>query len=407
MTLRTLSAGFIPLVDAAPLIVARELGFAEKHGVDLQLTRSNSWAGLRDRLSVGNVDAAHMLPPIAIASQLGIGNPKAPMVVPCGLSMNGNAISVSNQLFEAMLATGWRKEQVRDPMASAKAMAEIVLARRSAGESPLTFASVYPFSPHSYELRYWLAAAGINPDEDVSLTIVPPPMVADAMKEGHIDGFCVGAPWNSLSAQAGFSHIIAYKVDIWGQGPEKVLAVREEWALQNDETTLLLVRLLFDAAGWCADPANLSALAQLLSDPNYLDMDAGLIAGSLTGELSGELPDADQAPVKNHLLFDPSVASYPWRSHALWFYAQMVRWGQIKHGADQVEAAKKSYRPDIYRLAMADESALGTVTRTNASPGGFLTASDGGKADTTLFDQRLFDPDDLDGYLASFGSLKD
>lgn len=400
MTLQTISAGFIPLVDAAPLIVARERGFAENHGVDLQLTRSNSWAGLRDRLSVGNVDAAHMLPPIAIASQLGIGNPKAPMVVPCGLSMNGNAISVSIALFDAMLATGWRREQVRDPMASAKAVADIVRARRAAGEPALTFASVYPFSPHSYELRYWLAAAGIDPDEDVSLTIVPPPMVADAMKDGHIDGFCVGAPWNGLSAQAGFSHIVAYKVDIWGQGPEKVLAVREELANQDQEKTSLLVRLLFDAACWCADPANRNALAHLLSDARYLDVDAGLIAGSL----SGELPGTDHAPVENHLLFDPHIASYPWRSHALWFYAQMVRWGQVKHDAAHVEAAKKSYRPDIYRHAMAQGSAFGAAHDAEARSGPFLTASDGSKADTTLFDQRLFDPDDLDGYLTSFGA---
>lgn len=399
MTHPVVRAGFIPLVDAAPFIVAHECGFAEDAGLTLDLSRSTSWAGLRDRLSVGEVDCAHMLSPVVIASQLGLGNPKAPMVVPFGLSMNGNAISVSVALHEAMIKAGWSPQNLRDPASSAGALAEVVRQRQTTGQTQLTFASVYPFSTHTYELRYWLASAGIDPDVDVHLTIVPPPMMGNAFAEGHIDGCCVGAPWSSLSAESGYSQIVALKVDMWRQGPEKVLAVREHWADQVPQTLYPLVRMLFDSAVWCADSSNLNELAQIMSKPHYLDMDAAVIAKSLSGSI---LSNA-QNPVEDHLLFDPTRASYPWRSQALWFYAQMVRWGQIEHSEVHALAAKKAYRPDIYRKAMAQ--AGDTMTGANASGKGaaFLTALEGAKPDTTLFDQRLFDPDDLDGYFAGLG----
>ncbi len=392
-------AGFIPLVDAAPLIVAHECGFAEEASITLDLSRSTSWAGLRDRLSVGEVDCAHMLSPVVIASQLGIGNPKAPMVVPCGLSMNGNAISVSRALYEAILDVGWSPDTLRDPATSAQAIAKIVARRKQTGQAPLTFASVYPYSTHTYELRYWLASANIDPDVDVHLTIVPPPMVGDALAEGHIDGCCVGAPWSSMSAESGYSHIVALKVDMWQQGPEKVLAVREHWADEVPQTLNPVVRMLFDSASWCADKSNTGRLAQIMSKPKYLDIDAAIIAKSLRGSiLSGT-----QNPVDDHLLFDPTRASYPWRSQALWFYAQMVRWGQISHSEVNALTAKKAYRPDIYRQAMAQVHSTHADETAGDKGTAFLTSIDSAKPDTTLFDQRLFDPDDLDGYFAGLG----
>jgi len=399
MTLRPLRAGFIPLVDAAPLIVAREKGFAEKHGIELHLRRSNSWASLRDRLSVGDVDAAHMLAPIAIASQLGLGNPKAPMVVPCALSMNGNAISVSNGLHDAMIKTGWTSAQARDPAASAMAVAEVIRSRAEKGAPPLTFASVYPLSSHNYELRYWFASAGIDPSQDVNLTVVPPPMIVDALSEGHIDGFCVGAPWSSVGAESGQSHIVAYKADMWPKGPEKVLAVREAWADEHPNDVAQLVKVLVDSASWCADPANNDALAQLLSGSENLAMDAGVIARTL----AGRVVESASAKVENHLLFDPNVASYPHRAHALWFYAQMVRWGQIDHSKANVEATKKAYRPEFYRQAMGMPDVDDTGDDETPDGNGRGGSHDSLLADLQLFDGRTFDPNDLDGYLANLG----
>ncbi|MEM6383227.1 MAG: CmpA/NrtA family ABC transporter substrate-binding protein [Pseudomonadota bacterium] len=399
MTQVTLRAGFIPLVDAAPLIVAREIGVARAHDIDLQLSRSTSWAAVRDRLSVGDVDCAHMLSPIVIASQLGLGNAKAPMIAPAGLSMNGNAISVSTELYQEMHDVGWSADMVRNPATSAVALAKIIRKRASAGEPALTFASVYPFSTHSYELRYWLASAGINPDTDVNLTIVPPPLMVDALADGQIDGSCVGAPWSSISFEVGHSHIVALKADLWRQGPEKVLAVREHWADENPQTVSTLVQMLIHAAAWCSNPDNTDELAQLLSDEKYLGIDAGIIGRTLRGLILG----VGEAPVENHLLFDPHRATYPWRSQALWFYAQMVRWRQIDHSEVNALAAKKAYRPDIYRKAFATIPLLGSALFGPAENALGARSLEALEADTTLFDQRLFDPDDLPGYFSGLG----
>ncbi|MBV6656587.1 MAG: ABC transporter substrate-binding protein [Devosiaceae bacterium] len=380
--------GFIPLVDAAPLVVAHETGIAERHGLSLALHKSASWAALRDRLSVGMDHAAHMLAPIPIASQVGLGNPKAPMIVPCGLSMNGNAISVSRALYDALQGAGWDPSSLRNPLASAQALAKVVGARAAAGEPPLTFASVYPFSSHAYELRYWMAAAGIRPGTDVHLTTVPPPQMVTAVREGQIDGFCVGAPWNTLGIASGESFPIVMKVDLWAEGPEKVLAVREGWADAYPETVHQLVRMLVDAAHWCHDLANADQLAQILSDESYLGIAPDLIRPTLAGTALG----AGIGPVENYLLFDPDKALYPWRSHAMWFYAQMVRWGQLEHSETNALRAKKAYRPDIYRAAraLADEGATGS---------GPVAAHAAPQADLTLFDGARFDPDDIEGYL--------
>lgn len=397
MTLSTVSAGFIPLVDAAPLIIAREKGFDTAQGLSLQLRRSSSWAALRDRLSVGDVDAAHMLAPVVVASQLGVGNPKAHMVAPCALSMNGNAISVSLALHAAMREAGF--VSARDPARAAQCLARVIGERRARGQEALTFASVYPLSSHSYELRYWLASAGIDPDVDVNLTIVPPPMIVDALAEGHIDGFCVGAPWSGLGADSGLSCIVAYKADIWPQGPEKVLALREDWAEAHGELVSALVRMHIDSAAWCADPEHHAELAHILGGADYLGVEARIIARALAGTMIGE----DGPAVRNHLLFDPRIASYPWRSHALWFYGQMVRWGQVEHSESHALAAKKAYRPDLYRKALATGAADPAQPLVRGEGPPIPALVDSAAAEARLFDGRLFDPDDLDGYFGGLG----
>ena len=387
----SIGASFIPLLDAAPLIVAKERGIDEMHGIALRLHRSTSWAGLRDRLSVGIDQCAHMLAPIPIASQLGLGNPKAPMVVPCGLSMNGNAISVSTALFDAMQKEGWSPDQLREPARAAKALAAVVRKKKDDGEPPLTFASVYPFSSHAYELRYWLASAGLDPDRDVLLTIVPPPQMVSAIKDGHIDGYCVGAPWNAVGSESGASQLVALKVDLWAHGPEKVLAMREDWADAHRDTVLALVRMIVDAARWCSDRHNHAALAQILSGEDYLAMDPRLVAAGLSGTLTG----LGGQTVDNYLLFDPDYATYPWRAHALWFYAQMVRWGQVDMAPNHADMAKRTYRPDIYATAIGSKGmsdGLGAAADQDAPY----------PADLTLFDGRRFDPHDLTSYLAGF-----
>ncbi|MBL8270522.1 CmpA/NrtA family ABC transporter substrate-binding protein, partial [Steroidobacter sp.] len=193
----TTVVGFIPLMDCAPLAVAVEKGFAAEEGLDLRLVRETSWANIRDRVVVGHFDAAHMLGPMAIASTLGVGHLKVPMAAPLSLGLGGNAITVSLRVWELMMAEGATLSA--HPRALGEALRKVVQARERAQKPPFTFAMVYPFSAHNYELRYWLAASGIDPDRDVRLIVIPPPLLVDAMREGQIDGFCVGEPWNSLA----------------------------------------------------------------------------------------------------------------------------------------------------------------------------------------------------------------
>src|SRR5680860_337150 len=178
---RVVQAGFIPLLDCAPLAIARERGFDERFGFSLQLHREVSWANIRDKLDVGVFDCAHMLAPIPIAATLGLGRAAEPVIAPMALSLNGNAITVSQGLYEEMRAAD--EAAVRaGGMAAARALAHVVRRRAEAGREPLTLGMVYPFSCHNYDLRFWLAAAGVDPDNDVNLIVVPPPLLAESLK---------------------------------------------------------------------------------------------------------------------------------------------------------------------------------------------------------------------------------
>ena len=223
-----LHIGFIPLVDAAALIVAVDKGFAADEGLDVTLVREVSWSNVRDKLNIGQFDAAHLLAPVAIASSLGLGHVKVPIVAPFNLGLNGNAITVSPPLHAAIM--GEIDGDPFDPMATALALARVVAARRKAGAEPLTFGMTFPFSTHNYQLRFWMAAGGVDPDEDVHLVVLPPPYMVDSLANGHVDAFCVGAPWNSVAVDRGIGHILHFVSDILVRAVEKVLAARQDWA---------------------------------------------------------------------------------------------------------------------------------------------------------------------------------
>src|SRR6266436_4120422 len=220
--------GFITLLDCASLVVAAERGFAAEEDLELALVRETSWANIRDRVVIGHFDAAHMLGPMTVASTLGIGHIKVPVIAPFALGLGGNAITVSLQLWEQMEGEG--AAAGGPPVDHGVALKRVVTKREKARREPLTFAMVYPFSCHNYELRYWLAAAGIHPDRDVRLVVIPPPFLVDALRAGQIDGFCVGEPWNSVAVDAGVGAIVAPTTAIWPYSPEKVLGCRLEWA---------------------------------------------------------------------------------------------------------------------------------------------------------------------------------
>jgi len=381
--------GFIPLLDCAPLAVAAEKGFASEEGLDLRLVRETSWANIRDRVVVGHFDAAHMLGPMAIASTLGIGHIKVPMAAPLSLGLGGNAITVSLRVWDAMLAEG--AVVGGDPRALANALRRVVHARDGAHKSQLTFAMVYPFSAHNYELRYWLAAAGIDPDRDVRLVVIPPPLLVDAMREGQIDGFCVGEPWNSVAVAVGVGCIVVPTTAIWRLSPEKVLGCRLEWMQRHPDRLQALVRALHRAAQWCEDPANHQELARLLAEPRYVGTPADILLRGLSNRLR-LYPAGELQHLPDFYVPASRAATFPWVSHALWFYSQMVRWNQVAFDESHVAQVRATYRPDVYRLALAGFDAVPTQdSKIECAPEGF-------------FDGRRFDPDDLTSYLRTFMS---
>src|ERR1700753_543491 len=260
-----LSIGFIPLVDAAALIVAVDKGFAAAEGLDVTLVREVSWSNVRDKLNIGLFDAAHLLAPVAIASSLGLGHVKVPIIAPFNLGLNGNAITVSPTLHAELMA---KLEGDRfDPMATARALARVVAARRKAGAEPVTFGMTFPFSTHNYQLRFWMAAGGVDPDEDVRLVVLPPPYMVDSLANGQVDAFCVGAPWNSIAVDRGVGQILHFVSDILVRAAEKVLAVRQSWSEKNPELLAGLVRAVARAADFISEPEHHTEGARLVGEP--------------------------------------------------------------------------------------------------------------------------------------------
>src|SRR5581483_3641852 len=218
------------------------------------------------KLNIGLFDAAHLLAPIAIASSLGLGHVKVPILAPFGLGVNGNAITVSPALYAAIAAAA--DGNIVDPMVSARALARVVANRKAKDKEPLTFGMTFPFSTHNYHLRFWMAAGGVDPDEDVRLVVLPPPYMVESLANKHVDGFCVGAPWNLVAVNLGIGFILHFVSEILARATEKLLAVRARWADENPDVLRRLVRAHQRAADFVEDPRNHDEVAAILSAPN-------------------------------------------------------------------------------------------------------------------------------------------
>jgi two-component system, oxyanion-binding sensor len=347
-----LRIGFIPLADAAALIVAVDKGFAAAEGLDVTLVREVSWSNVRDKLNIGLFDAAHLLAPVAIASSLGLGHVKVPITAPFNLGLNGNAITVSPALHADIMSE--IEGDPFDPMATALALARVVAARRKSGAEPLTLGMTFPFSTHNYQLRFWMAAGGVDPDEDVRLVVLPPPYMVDSLASGHVDAFCVGAPWNSVAVDLGVGHILHFVADILVRAAEKVLAVRQNWSEQNPEVVAALVRAAFRAAEFIEQPQNRAEAARILSAPERIGVDAEVIQRTLDGRLKIS-PDGTMRESSRYLLVGREGAARPDPVQAAWLYAQMVRWGQASFSPEALNTAMAVFRPDLYDAALGRE----------------------------------------------------
>lgn len=398
-----ITAGFLPLLDSALLVAAREKGFAAKEGVDLVLVRENSWANIRDRLAVGHYNVAHMLAPMPIACNLGLTPLAVKTIAPMALGLGGNAVTVSHDLWSAMRAHGAATSL--DPARAGAALKAAIAEHTAKGGPRLRFAVVHPHSGHNYELRYWLRASGIDPDTDLEIVVVPPGHMVEALAVQHVHGYCVGEPWNTAGVKAAAGRIVTVKAAIWKSSPEKVLGVAEPWANAHPDALAALLRALYAAAEWCGVRENRGELARMLASRTYV----GCPVEWLLPALGGEIIVGDGETVLSPDFFIPhaKAATFPWKSHALWFYSQMVRARQIGASVVNETIARDTYRPDFYRAALKPlgvplpgasakvEGALPAPTRVGAAGGSLELGPDG------FFDGRIFDPDRLPDYLDS------
>jgi ABC-type nitrate/sulfonate/bicarbonate transport system substrate-binding protein len=370
-----LKLGFIPLTDCACLVVAKERGLFEAEGLDVTLSREASWANIRDKVVSGALDGAHMLAPMALASTLAAGAPATPLVAPLSLNANGSSVVLSKPLAEQVRALGGDGGEPR----TASPLRRLIDRRAATRGRPLTFAVVFPLSIHNYLLRYWLADAGIDPDRDVRLTVIPPPRMAARMLAGEVDGFCVGAPWGAVAETAGAGEMWVQGSKLWRGAPDKVLGLTAAWADRHPHTLQAVLRALVRAALWADEPENRGALAEMLARPEYV--------GAPVADLRRALGQPEEGFA---LRFHAEDADYPRRLHALWLLSQMRRWGQIDDKVDVQAVADRVYRPDLYLEAAG---AVGAPTR-----GRLLDV----EPLTPMFDGRAFDPSRFEDYLESF-----
>jgi NitT/TauT family transport system ATP-binding protein len=379
-----LRIGFIPLCDATALIVAVDRGFAAAEGLDIELVREVSWSNVRDKLNIGLFDAAHLIAPVAIASSLGLGHIKVPIIAPFGLGVNGNAITVSPPLHAALQTAA--DGDITDPMVSARALARVVAERNAKRREPLTFGMTFPFSTHNYHLRFWMAAGGVDPDEDVRLVVLPPPYMVESLANKHVDAFCVGAPWNSVAVDLGIGHILHFVSEIFARAAEKLLGVRQRWADDNPDVLMRLVRAHRRAASFVEQVENRDEVAAILAAQNRIGVAPEVIRRTLDGHLKVS-PDGSYRTDERYLLIGRAGAGRPDPAQTAWLYAQMVRWGQAPLSADMLGLAKAVCRPDLYDAALAETDPL--------TPG---EPADGIGA----FTGPAFDPNDIEGHLAAW-----
>ncbi|HEV2571958.1 MAG TPA: CmpA/NrtA family ABC transporter substrate-binding protein [Beijerinckiaceae bacterium] len=373
-----LRIGYIPLVDAAALLVAADCGFAEAEGLEIELAREVSWSNVRDKLNLGLFDAAHLISPLVIASSLGLGHIRVPIITPFNLALNGNAITISPQLHAALseFAVG----DLADPHVSARALAQVVADRKARGVEPLNFGMTFPFSNHNYQLRFWMAAGGVDPDEDVRLVVLPPPYMAESLASGHVDGFCVGAPWNLVAVEAGVGHILHLGYEIMARVSEKVLAMRERWANENPDVCAALIRALVRAAEMIGDPAHRKTAAEVIAP--RIDVTPDLVERVLAGTILLS-PNGPTRNNPNHIIIGGQAATRPDPVQAAWFYAQLVRWGQAPLSDEMRARAVVAFRSDLF------DAALGSLPAASNTPADGIGAFAGPE----------FDPADVQSYL--------
>ncbi len=411
-----LKFGFIKLTDMAPLAIAYEKGYFEDEGLYVTLEAQANWKVLLDGVIDGQLDGAHMLAGQPLAATIGFGT-KAHIVTPFSMDLNGNGITVSNEVWTLMKpyvktqADGKPVHPIK-----ADALKPVVDQYKKAGK-PFKMGMVFPVSTHNYELRYWLAAGGINPGyyaphkgditgqlkADALLSVTPPPQMPATLEAGTIYGYCVGEPWNQQAVFKGIGVPVVTDYEVWKDNPEKVFGMTKEFTEKYPNTTIRVVKALIRAGKWLDenDNANRPEAVKILSQPNYVGADYEVIANSMTGTFEYEKGDKRSVPDFN--VFFRHYATYPYYSDAVWYLTQMRRWGQIsekKPDSWYDKIARSVYRPDIYRKAAEALVAEGKMSADDFPA--FDKESGYRKPQTEFIDGITYDGTKPNAYIDSF-----
>ena len=388
MKLVSVPVAYMPLVDAAPLIIAQEMGFAEAEGIALDLIPAPSWSSARDMLGFGRVDAAHMLSPVPVAMAMGLGGAATRLSAVSVLSVNGNVIGVGKPLEQRLRAVGFDFD-FSDPVRAAEALDQV-------RDGPIVFGVPFPFSMHVELLRYWSRTTRLGID-GVVIRTVPPPLMASALEAGDVDAFCVGEPWGSVAVEQGVGALLLPGAAIWSFAPEKVLAVRTDWAETEPDLLGRLMRAIWRAGRWLANPDVHATASDLMARKSYLDVSPELIDRALSGHLT--ISDrGDQRHVEGFVEFHNGGASFPWRSQAKWIARQLIKSHEVMSQLD-MEIVARVFRSDLYRQHLAVtgcdmpgaseklEGAIRQPTPIASAHGGLILLRN------RFFDGAVFDPD--------------
>jgi len=411
-----LTFGFIKLTDMAPLAIAYEKGFFEDEGLYVTLEAQANWKVLLDRVIDGQLDGAHMLAGQPLGATIGYGT-QAQIITAFSMDLNGNAITVSNDVWQQM-----EKHIARDSAGKpqhpikADALKPVIEQYKTAGK-PFNLGMVFPVSTHNYELRYWLAAGGIHPGfyaphkgdnsgqlkADALLSVTPPPQMPATMEAGTISGYCVGEPWNQQAVFKGIGVPVVTDYEIWKNNPEKVFGVNKSWAEKYPNTHKRVIKAMIRAAAWLDENnnANRPEAVKILAKSQYVGADYEVIANSMTGTFEYEKGDKRSVPDFN--VFFRYHATYPYYSDAIWYLTQMRRWGQIsepKPDSWYMDIASQVYRPDIYAAAARDLIKEGKLTADDfpdfASESGFRAPQQ------HFIDNIIYDGKQPNAYLKQF-----
>jgi nitrate/nitrite transport system substrate-binding protein len=369
---KTMRFGIIALTDCSPIVMAHELGYFKQFGIESIISKEASWAVIRDKLSIGDNQATHMLIGMPLASTMGLaGSPVKPMVIPWLLNRNGQAITLNNKLKQAGVKTPKDLKPIADKA-------------KAAGE-PLTFAMTFPPGTHAMWTRYWLASGGIHPDKDVGLITIPPPQMVANMKVDKMDGFCVGEPWNYRAIVDGIGFTAITTQEMWPDHPEKVVAFTEEFAAKNPKTVKAVLKALHLASVHLDNLENRAKAAAVVARPTYINCPPEIILERLLGNY--DYGDGRKGHDKYYMIFSNRDCNYPHRAFGVWWLTQFRRWGMVKQAPDYQGVAKRVLRSDIYLEAMKEINVTPKVAELQKF---------------ALFDGVPFDANDPEKYAKAF-----